>query len=379
MDRASLSAVLRWLAVGAVVAFVVVFAAGALGVRAVVRRIEQANNVQRVHRARALLARQAATRAVSIRELAWWTATWDYIDRPTTREAARFLKENFIDWLPRQYGDRFFGIWSLDRRRVFVWTDSGATYLAPLIEQPAHLEVVAREKSIGGLLADSGRLFLVSLSVVVRTEDQNATGPWHGYLATARPVTASLEREWGDGLQERIELSPTVGDEAARLGDSATTRTTAGDSVESRFALRDVFGHPAVVVRITGSRGYLAAPERWTMALIAAFALLGLVLIGVVWVVARHSVWRPLHRLARALQGMRASGRLASIDRPGLSRVERGHRRIQCHGGGAARGGGAVPHAVPAGRRRAAGRRGADPDDPRREPRRGAPRGRHAR
>ncbi len=311
---------LRTLAVAAVVALVAVFAAGFIGIRAVVGRVERATNAQRVRRAEALLARQAEVRTLLVREYAWWTDTWDYIDHPGTPASTTFLKDNMLDWLPRQYGERYLAIWRADGRRVFEWADSGTGVLTPLIEQPDHLARVVQRKSVGGLVPVAGRLFVVSAAIVVRTEDQEATGPWHGYLATGQPLGAATLREWSGALQERIELRAATAGDAALLGDTAVSRPLRGDSVETAFLSRDVYGRPSIVVSVVGSRAWLTGPGQLTAMLLVAAALLGFALIAVVWAVARQSVWRPLSAVVAALRGMRASGQLSTIPQPGGSR-----------------------------------------------------------
>ncbi len=316
-----LRTVLQWLVVGTVVAIVGVLAAGGVTLRRALRQMERENETQSVNRARQLLTRQFAVRAAVVREYAWWTDTWVFLDRPKGPAAARFIAENFVDWLPKQYGDRFIGLWTLDRRRAFVWEDSSARGLAPVFERADRFAFVATARSAGGLVRAPQGLFLVSAAVVVRTEDATGTGPWHGYVVTARPVASALLREWNNALGERLELVPPSPEEVALLGDSARSLHIAGgDSVEGRFVVRDLYGAPVAVAVVTASRAIAARLAVQTAAVIAAAALLSLVVIVFVTFVGRWSVLRPLEALESALSGMQSTGHLAAILPPGGAR-----------------------------------------------------------
>ena len=317
---ASVRSVVLWLAAGSLLAFLAVCGAGSAAVGSALRRIERQGIAERVTRTRLLLEREAETRASTVREYAWWTDTWEFIDSPHTPQASRFLRDNFLDWIPGHYGDQLIAIWSLDRRRVFVWTDSVARGAEAAFETPRHFDFIASARAAAGLVATPRGLFFGAFSVVVRTDDQNATGPWHGYVAFARPVTDESYAVWSAALQERLVLRPVAG-EATLLGDSAASRRTAGgDSVETRFVVRGLFGEPVAVATITGSRSFVAGLRFWILSVLGSAALVGIVAISLLWLVGHRALVLPLESTVLALERMRVAGGPSSLPMPAKAR-----------------------------------------------------------
>ncbi|MEK7667146.1 MAG: ATP-binding protein [Gemmatimonadota bacterium] len=311
---------LLWLAAGSLVAFLGVFAVGGGAVGAALRRIEDEDVVAAVTRARLLLQRQGIRHAETIREYAWWTETWTYIDAPRTPQAERFIRENYVDWLPGQYGDRFIAIWSADRRRVFLWADSSALGVESAFEGPGAFDAVDRMRSMGGFVTTPRGLFLAAFSVVVRTEDVTAAGPSHGYAAIARPVTEALLQEWSAATQERLTLRAAAR-EAALLGDSAVSRRIAGgDSVATRFAVHDLYGQPTAIGVVTISRAFFGGLRTWIITIIGVAGFLGLAVIAALWLVGLRTLVQPLEMIAQALARMRATGHLSAVGAPAAAR-----------------------------------------------------------
>lgn len=361
------------LAAGTLLAFVAVSAVGSLTIGSALRRVEERGVADRLERARHLLLRESEARAATVREYGWWTDTWDFIDAPHTPQAARFVRDNFLGWLPSHYGDRFIGIWSRDRRRAFVWTDSASRGVESVFERPERFALIDSLKSAGGLVATPAGLYLAAVSIVVHTDDPEATGLRNGYLVLARPVTEALLEEWSAGLRERLALEAVTAD-AARSGDATVTRRIAGgDSIETRFHVRGLLGEPVAVATLTASRAFVAGLRLWILTVIGSAAAVGLGVSALLWLVGLRTLVRPLESMAQALGRMRADGRLSALGAPAKARewsafvsgLQRDGRGPQCIGE-------ALSHALPAGRRRAVRASGGRPHDRGRQSRRGA-------
>jgi PAS domain S-box-containing protein len=299
---------------GTLLAFGVVLAIGVLALRTAFRRIEEDSVRQRVTRTRLHLQQQGENRRAIIREYAWWTDTWTFIDAPTTAKSREFLKTNFIDWIPLHYGDQLIAFWSLDRRRVLIWTDSSARRLAEAFERPERFRFIDSTKSAGGLVLTPGGLYLAAFSVVVQTADQTGTGPWHGYMALARPVDPALMAEWSAEQQERLALHAMTADPARIPAEPVTRRIAGGDSVESRFLVNDLFGDPVAVATVTGSRAFIARLQYWIIALFVLAAAVSLGVVAAVLRLGHGRVVRPLAGVSDSLRRMRADGALTPLD-----------------------------------------------------------------
>ena len=317
---ASIRAGLLWLAAGTFVAFAAVFAVGSLAVHSALSSVEREDIVKGVNRARQLIARQVEVRNQTVREYAWKSDTWNYLDHPGTPESRRFVQDNFVGWLPRQYGDAFIGIWALDRSRVFVWSDGSGQGIETLFEQPGQFDVVARVKSMSGFVSTPRGLFLTAVSVVVRSDDQTAAGPWHGYVALARPVSDALLREWSVALQARLVLLPASLDLKPEADTAVSRRVAGGDSVETRFALRGIYGQVVAVAVLTTSRAFLAGLWQWTLGVTLSAAAVGLTVIALLWLLGVRTLVLPLESIAIALGRMRAEGRLSALGAPAKAR-----------------------------------------------------------
>ncbi|MEK6767712.1 MAG: response regulator [Gemmatimonadota bacterium] len=317
MGRVSARTLLTGLAGGAALTMVAVFLVGERAMTSAFRRIERRSVVERAERARRTLDRRATTRDLTVKEFAWWDDAWDYIDRPTGAAAERFIRENYVGWLPRQYGDRVIAIWARDRRPVFVWEDSGYAGVGREFDEARLFDILDRRKSVGGFVRTSRGLFLVGAAVVVRSADHSAHGPWRGYLFLAIPFSDSLVSELGSQLQEQIVLEPPD----VVTADSAITRVTAGgDSLETRFSVADIFGEPAAVVRLSASRDFIRDLDRRANLLFSlAFAVGGLAL-ALGWLATNRTIVRPLRDMARSLEAMQAGGRLGPITQAPASR-----------------------------------------------------------
>jgi PAS domain S-box-containing protein len=311
----TLRTVLGGVAGGTLLAFAVVLAFGALSVRSALRRVADEDQRQRVERTRLLLAQQGETRAATIREYAWWTETWRFIDAPHTPQSAAFLKDNFLDWVPPHYGDRLIAFWSLDRRRALVWNDSSARQAVAVFERPEAFAFIDSAKSAGGLIATPDGLFLAAFSVVVQTADQTGTGPWHGYVALARPVNQALLDEWSAALQEDLALRPFTPTDAA-VGGPVSRRFAGGDSVETRVVVTGLFGQPVAVATLTSSRAFFASLSWWVFAMLAAAAVAGLGVVALVWRLGHRWLVRPLVLMAESLDRMRLEGRMSPLRAP---------------------------------------------------------------
>jgi PAS domain S-box-containing protein len=320
VGRASLRAGLLWLAAGTFVAFAALSAVGTLAVHAALSRVEREDVAKGVIRARQWIARQVEVRVQTVREYAWKSDTWDYLDHPHAEASRRFVQDNFVAWLPRQYGDAFIGIWALDRSRVFIWADSGGQGLETLFERPGQFDVVARVKSMSGFVSTPRGLFLAAVSVVVRSDDPVAAGPWHGYVAFARPVSDALLREWSVALQARLTLVPASLDLTAEADTASSRLVAGGDSVETRFAVRGVYGQVVALAVLTTSREFLGGVRRWTLGVTLAAAAAGLTVIALLWLVGVRTLVRPLESIAVALGRMRAQGRLSTLGAPAKGR-----------------------------------------------------------
>jgi PAS domain S-box-containing protein len=256
------------------------------------------------------LERLAETREMTAREYAWWDDTWDFIDRPSGPAAERFIRDNYVDWIPRQYGERVMAIWARDRRLVWSWADPEWRGAEAGIAAGGLFDFLDRRRSVGGLLRTDRGLFLVAASVVVRSSDQTGLGPWHGYLVFANPMTDELSRRIGAELQEDVHVLPA---DSGAAWSVASRRSADKDSLETSLLVPDIYGRTAAELRMAVSRASFNELDLWTDSVFTiGFLVIGAILVAL-WVVAQRVVVRPLRDTAGALEAMQASRRLGPI------------------------------------------------------------------
>jgi signal transduction histidine kinase/CheY-like chemotaxis protein/HPt (histidine-containing phosphotransfer) domain-containing protein len=270
-------------------------------------RQEEQNSVRR--------AREALTRSIEsdrrrITETAWWDEAYAYMGRPAGPGARRFLQENFVDWLPEQYGDEYIGIWRADRTRRFRWVANGSAGLDTLLPTEALFNRLDDRRSAAGIVPIGGQLYFLTGALILPSSGGDQRTASRGYLVTARRVSQDRLRDLAQSLQEDVHLRPA----AADARDNTTRREiAAGDTVSTAFLVPNFFGRRSIELELRASRSFLAGMERWIqrsmlIVLALSFGLLGLATL----LVARLVVW-PFRWLGGEFRRMRKDGRLTRL------------------------------------------------------------------
>jgi signal transduction histidine kinase/ActR/RegA family two-component response regulator/HPt (histidine-containing phosphotransfer) domain-containing protein len=270
-------------------------------------REEEQNSVRR--------AREALTRSIEgdrrrITETAWWDEAYAYMVRPDGPGVRRFLQENFVDWLPAQYGDEYIGIWRADRTRRFRWAADGFGGLDTLLPTEALFNRLDDRRSAAGILPIGGQLYFLTGAVILPSSGGDQGAAPRGYLVTARRVSQDRLRDLAQSLQEDVHLRPAdidARDHTIRL------EIAGGDSVSTRLLVPNYFGRRSIELELRTSRSFLAGMERWIqrfmlVVLALSFGLLGLAAL----LVARLVVW-PFRWLGGEFRRMRKAGQLTRL------------------------------------------------------------------
>jgi signal transduction histidine kinase len=320
-DVASIRSVSVAVAVAVTLGFGAVLVAAGIAVRAVLARVEQEQVGQELARTKRIVERHFMVQREVVKEFAFWDEAWNYIDQPKGAAAERFVQENYVDWIPRQYGVRLIAIADRNRKRVFTWSDSSQHPIEAAYVGDSLFDALDRQATLGGLLRAGPSLVMVAGAVVVHVTDQAARGPRNGYVVLVWPVGDSLMATLGSQLGGRLTLLPAVDGPALRLG---VRRTAGGDSLETRFLLQDAYGRPGVIAQLVTSRLYFHNMERWVFGYFGTAALIGVLLLVLMVLAGNRLVARmvehPLRDMAAAFERMEESGRLEVIPKPSHSR-----------------------------------------------------------
>jgi signal transduction histidine kinase/DNA-binding response OmpR family regulator len=259
--------------------------------------------------------REALNRAISadrrrITEAAWWNDIYELMVRPDGPAARHFLQENFVDWLPSQYGDEYIGIWRADRSRRFRWAAPGTEELDRLLITEALFNRLDDRHSAAGLLPLGGRLYFVTGALILPSNGESGGATPHGYLLTARRVDQATLRELALTLQEEVHLRP-----ARELSRDNTSRVLVadGDSVATSFLVPNFFERRAIEMEMRASRAFLAGLERWTRRFLLSVTALSAGLFVLVALMTGRLVIRPFRWLTGEFSRMRTSGQLTRL------------------------------------------------------------------
>ena len=320
-DAASIRSVSVAVAVAVTVGLGAVLVGAGVAVRAVLGGVEREQVAQDVVRARRIVERHLVAQRRTVQEFAFWDEAWNYVDRPNGATAERFVRDNYVDWIPRQYGVGLIAIADRNRKRIFTWSDSSMHLSEPVFFSDSLFDALDRRAALSGLLRTRSSVVMVAGAVVVRTADQEARGPRNGYVVLGWPVADSLLATLGGQLGGRLHLLPSVGVQARHVG---ARRSAGGDSLETRFLLEDAYGRPDVIAQLAMSRAYFRSMERWVFGYFGTAALIGVVLLVLMILAGNRLVARlvehPLREMASAFERMEESGRLEEIPKPAQSR-----------------------------------------------------------
>ncbi len=260
-----------------------------------------------VTRTRLALSRRAEEDRRRLTESAWWDDSYAYLGRPHRASDLPWLTENFIDWLPAQYGDQSILFLRRDGTVQWAWQAPGPA-APPALPLARLLPLLDSARSVAGLLDLGGVLHEVAGAVVLPSSSGRAHEPARGYLLVARPLVAGTLAGQGALLGFDMELA-----NAAGPGDSGRTVFARGDSVRTRLVVADLLGRPTVQVELRASRAELAALDAW---LVSGYVLMSLLAVGLcgwgLWS-AQHLLLGPFARLDAAMARLEAEGRLGPL------------------------------------------------------------------
>jgi signal transduction histidine kinase/CheY-like chemotaxis protein len=265
-----------------------------------------------VRRAREALARMTESERHRVTELGWWDEAYAYMAHPEGPLSARFLRANFTEWLPAQYGDEYIGFWRPDRTLQFRWVAQDAARFDTLLPLPALFNRLDEQRVVAGFVTSGRRLFSVTGSLILPsgTEGQRATS--RGYLITARRVGEDAVTELGRSLQEEVHLRPALPAQRDRVVRSVVA---GGDSTSTRFLVGNLFGRHSIEVELRSDRGFLVDMERWSRRFMSSVIGLSLGLLLLVTLLISWMVVRPFRLLKGELERMRGEGRLSRLSR----------------------------------------------------------------
>ena len=309
-SRTSIGAKLTMLAAIAVAAFLILASTEWLAVRDIRDRFEAQDIARRVHRARALFARRAESKADVLSEFAFWDDTWDVVEHPTSPASKEHINENFLDWLPGRYNQRLVEIWNLKREPVWSWRDTALIGERVEVDRQELFDCLDTERLTAGYVRGSRGLVLLTSALIMREWDQALQGPSNGFLVAAEPIDSARIAEIEEELQEKVEIMPLP---ASWPADSIGVKLS-GDSVQAVFALSGFNGAPVALVGLRSSRGLIGQLAPSTSVPLLATAVVGILVLALLWRAGNHLVVRPLKEIGGALEAMQLEG--------GLSRIE---------------------------------------------------------
>ncbi len=301
----------------ALVSLAVLVVCGALawaGGAGVLERIEANASVESGRRTLAVFERRAASLRAVAKEYGYWDATWQFAGQPDHPRNPSWLRENFVEWLPRTYGIQAMAITDGSGRVLFAWSGPSGVAAQGAIADPRILELVRRDHGVGAVLATPDGPFFVGGAEVAESEAQALAGETRGYLMVAVPMTDSLVAAIAAELQEQLSVLPG----AAQPPTVISERRTSG-VVEVRVALRDVLGRPAGVVAARRSRAFFTQQRRAGLLALGLAVALSSAMMVVVWILVHRVVVGPTREVARAFRTMEERGRLEPIIAPAVS------------------------------------------------------------
>jgi PAS domain S-box-containing protein len=302
---------LTLLAIVAVGAFLLVSVGESLTVRRIIDQVEQQDLTARVHRIRSLFDRRANTKADLVSEFAFWDDAWRLGDEPRSAWARTFIRANFVEWLPTRYNDRMIEVWDRKKEPIFRWSHPSIGGVEYDIDHSWLFPQIDREKLTAGLVATPKGVLLLSGALILHSADYQLQGPSNGYVIAAQLVDSAMMREVGGELQEQLHILPVP---AHWPGDSVAVQfTSSRDSLVVSFALQGLNGAPAALVRMESSRASTRRLFNSAYGVLAATALVGVLVIALLWRAGNRLVIRPLGEIARSLGEMQQHGRLTRL------------------------------------------------------------------
>ncbi len=296
----------------AVAAFLLLAVIESYAVRSILDQVEREDLARRVHRARRYFERRAESKANLISEFSFWDDTWDMVNDPHSAASEEHIRENFLEWLPQRYGDRFIEIWDKRRQPVWSWSDTAVVGLHPDIERQEIFDRLTTDRLNAGYVRGTRGMLLVASALILHEWDQTLQGPYNGYLIAAEPIDAKRIEEFEDELQEQLQILPV---RDGWSSDSIGLNIVAGgDSVEATFQLMGYTGKPVALVAMRTSRTFTHKLATSTFFLLVGSIAVGVVVLALLWRAANRLVVRPLHDIGGALEAMQTRGSLAPID-----------------------------------------------------------------
>ncbi|HEY2849860.1 MAG TPA: response regulator [Gemmatimonadaceae bacterium] len=309
----------------AVVAFAVVgvtLVAGKLGVDAVIRGVDVADQKDDLTRSRLAFNRLANRARQQVEDYAFWDETVRLAQNPAAPGATGFFRHNFVDWLPRNDYE-FIALLDRKRANAFEWTSSPHVRRPAELTSPAILNHLARMGSLGGFVRVGDELYLVGGSTVQPTSASAGATPSssadgvRGYLV----VGGSLQGELLRGLERDLQLGIRILPANTPIPDTPLHSETysADDSVRIFFPLAGVTGEAAAVIAVTDTRAQQHRFAAWTLYGELIAATLCAIAYLLVWLYGRRLLITPLSAIAGEVVAMHGRGELSTITSPAPS------------------------------------------------------------
>lgn len=262
-----------------------------------------------VERMQAALAEYASKVESAVRDYGDWTASYDYMARPS----AAFERDSFSTLAMANLGVEGMAYVAPDGRVVVArWRDlaSGAErpdmrgQLIAMIGRVPFARVLAGRSS-GHFYARLGDV--VAAVGVAQIRRSDGTGAPRGHVLMARVISSQR-------LSELLQLDARI-DPAAR-GDSAVIGRRAR-AVDIAVPIRGADGHAVAAARFSVPRAVSNLGRRMVLLAVAGSTMLLLIVLMVLRRAIARLVLAPLRRVEAHMQRVRVSGSLTLLDEEG--------------------------------------------------------------
>jgi signal transduction histidine kinase len=169
----------------------------------------------------------------------------------------------------------------------------------------------------GTLMTARGPMILVSMPLL----DEAGTWPINGTIVMGRVLTEERLQVLRDHIKVSFDVLPITeveGEDGDFLRDLKVAlpdqgvQTVRGSIIHTYSLLADISGNPVAVLQARTARDVSTLGRNVANVALLLFVVTSLLLLGILWVLLRMDIVRPLARLAAHMAGIRRSGELSA-------------------------------------------------------------------